>query len=218
MRRVIFLGAPGAGKGTQAQELMRALGIPQISTGDILRAAVKEGTPLGVQAQTYMNRGSLVPDALVIGLIEERLAQPDTAQGWILDGFPRTAVQAEALDQLLDSLDQPLDGALLVDVPEARLLERLTGRRTCPLCKRNFHVLFDPPPEKPPYCMDHVDCPSELIQRSDDTLEVVTRRLEVYRQQTEPLVAYYQTQEKLYYVDGDRPAAVVTSELKDLLG
>ncbi|MBW4699844.1 MAG: adenylate kinase [Aphanocapsa lilacina HA4352-LM1] len=217
-RRLILLGAPGAGKGTQAQLLMQDLGLPQVSTGDILRAAVKEGTPLGLEAQSYMNRGALVPDAVVIGLIEDRLARPDAGGGWILDGFPRTPAQAEALDGLLTNLDQSLEAVVLIDVPEAQLIERLTGRRTCPLCKRIFHVRFNPPPAAPPFCTDHADCPSELVQRPDDTLEVVSKRLNVYRESTEPLIRYYQQQQKLTSVDGDRSPEVVYSELRELLG
>jgi adenylate kinase len=218
LRRVIFLGAPGAGKGTQAQVLMGELGIPQISTGDILRAAVREGTPLGKKAQTYMDQGALVPDALVIGLIEGRLKQPDAEHGWILDGFPRTDIQAEALDALLDALEQPLGAAVLIDVPEERLVERLTGRRVCPLCKRNFHILFNPPPGEAPYCQDHLGCPSEVIQRPDDAPEVVLRRLQVYRAQTEPLIAYYRDRQKLHTVNGDLPPAKVTAQLLALFG
>lgn len=214
----MLLGAPGAGKGTQAQLLMQDLGLPQVSTGDILRAAVKEGTALGLEAQSYMNRGALVPDAVVIGLIEDRLARPDAGGGWILDGFPRTPAQAEALDGLLTNLDQSLEAVVLIDVPEAQLIERLTGRRTCPLCKRIFHVRFNPPPAVPPFCTDHADCPSALVQRPDDTLEVVSKRLNVYRESTEPLVRYYQQQQKLTSVDGDRSPEVVYSELRELLG
>ncbi|WP_231848420.1 adenylate kinase [Gloeobacter violaceus] len=214
----MLLGAPGAGKGTQAQLLMQELGLPQVSTGDILRAAVKEGTPLGLEAQSYMNRGALVPDAVVVGLIEDRLARPDAGGGWILDGFPRTPAQAEALDGLLAHLAQSLEAVVLIDVPEAQLIERLTGRRTCPLCKRIFHVRFNPPPAAPPFCTDHTDCPSELVQRPDDTLEVVSKRLNVYRESTEPLIRYYQEQQKLTSVDGDRSPEVVYSELRELLG
>jgi adenylate kinase len=217
-RRIIFLGAPGSGKGTQAQALVPGLGIPQISTGDILRAAVKAETPLGVEAKTFMNRGSLVPDEVVIGLIQDRLVEPDALGGWILDGFPRTTVQAEALDQLLKKLGQPLEAVMLIDVPEAKLIERLTGRRTCMTCKRVFHVLFNPPPTTVPFCSDHADCPSELVHRPDDSLDVVIQRQVVYRDQTEPLIDYYKKQQKLHRIDGDRPAEAITGELKAFLG
>jgi adenylate kinase len=217
-RRIIFLGAPGSGKGTQAQALVPSLGIPQISTGDILRAAVKAETPLGVEAKAFMNRGSLVPDEVVIGLIQDRLVEPDALGGWILDGFPRTTVQAEALDHLLEKLGQPLEAVMLIDVPEAKLIERLTGRRTCMTCKRVFHVLFNPPPTTIPFCSDHADCPSELVHRPDDSLDVVIQRQVVYRDQTEPLIDYYKKQQKLHRINGDRSAEVITGELKAFLG
>ncbi len=215
---MIFLGAPGSGKGTQAQALVPSLGIPQISTGDILRTAVKAETPLGLEAKAFMNRGALVPDEVVIGLIQDRLVESDVAGGWILDGFPRTTVQAEALDQLLEKLGQPLEAVVLIDVPEAKLVERLTGRRTCMTCKRVFHVLFNPPPTTIPFCDDHADCPSELVHRPDDSLDVVVQRQAVYREQTEPLIAYYEQQHKLHSIDGDRPAEAITGELKAFLG
>jgi adenylate kinase len=218
VRRIIFLGAPGSGKGTQAQALVPSLGIPQISTGDILRAAVKAATPLGVEAKTFMNRGALVPDEVVIGLIQDRLVEPDALGGWILDGFPRTTVQAEALDQLLEELGQPLEAVMLIDVPEAKLIERLTGRRTCMTCKRVFHVLFNPPPTTIPFCNDHADCPSELVHRPDDSLDVVVQRQVVYREQTQPLIAYYEKQQKLHRIDGDRRAEAITGELRAFLG
>jgi adenylate kinase len=215
---MIFLGAPGSGKGTQAQALIPSLGIPQISTGDILRAAVKAETPLGLEAKAFMNQGKLVPDEVVIGLIQDRLVESDVSGGWILDGFPRTIVQAEALDRLLDKLEQPLEAVVLIDVPEAKLIERLTGRRTCMTCTRVFHVLFNPPPTTIPFCDDHADCPSELVHRPDDSLDVVIHRQTVYREQTEPLIAYYEKQHKLLSVDGDRPAEAITGELKAFLG
>lgn len=218
IRRIIFLGAPGSGKGTQAQALVPDLGIPQISTGDILRGALKAETPLGLEAKTFMNRGALVPDEVVIGLIQGRLAEADATEGWILDGFPRTTVQAEALDKLLAKLEQPLDAVVLIDVPEAKLVERLTGRRTCGTCKRVFHVLFNPPPTTIPFCKDHIDCPSELVHRPDDSLDIVVQRQAVYREQTEPLIAYYRQQDKLHRIDGDHPAGMITEELKAFLG
>lgn len=217
MRRLILLGAPGAGKGTQAQMLERELGIPQISTGDILRGAIKAGTVLGQEAKGYMDRGDYVPDAVVIGLVRERLQQVDTTEGWNLDGFPRTPGQAEALDTLLQQLHQRIEGVVLIDVPEPVLIERMTGRRICPLCKRVFHLSFNPPPPVPPYCKDHSDCPGELTQRPDDSIEVVPNRLAKYRQQTEPLVAYYATQGKLHIVDGNRTPDEVYAALLTLL-
>ncbi len=218
IRRLMLLGAPGAGKGTQAQLLQQKLGIPQVSTGDILRAAVRVGSPLGVEAQSYMDRGSLVPDQLVIDLIKDRLQQADAQKGWILDGFPRTPPQAEALDSLLTVLRRPLEAVIFIDVPEAQLVERLTGRRNCPRCQRSFHLAFDPPPEIPPFCTDHPDCPSLLVQRPDDEPEVVLKRQKVYRESTEPLINYYRDQQKLTVVDGDRPTEQVGAELQAILG
>ncbi|WP_218080773.1 adenylate kinase [Anthocerotibacter panamensis] len=215
IRRLILLGAPGAGKGTQAQALEELFHIPQISTGDILRAAVKAGTPLGVEAKAYMDAGKLVPDELIVGLIRERLQEPDTQSGWILDGFPRTTVQAEALDALLLELHQELEGVVLVDVPEDVLMERLVGRRTCLVCKKVFHVKFNPPPEEG---CSREDCPKTWVQRSDDKEDVVPTRLAAYRAQTEPLTDYYSSAGKVHTVDGNRPPLAVLSSLKEVLG
>ncbi|MGD8351890.1 MAG: adenylate kinase [Nitrospirota bacterium] len=185
--RLVLLGAPGAGKGTQAKKLIGKYGIPQISTGDILRAAVAEGTPLGKEAKSYMDKGELVPDSVVLGLVEERLKQEDCKKGFILDGFPRNTAQAETLDGMLGKLGMPLTAAVSVDVPEADLMKRLTGRRTCKGCGQMYNVYFNPP-AKEGVCDK---CGGELYQRDDDREETIKKRLEVYNAQTAPLINYY---------------------------
>ncbi|MEJ2314423.1 MAG: adenylate kinase [Nitrospirota bacterium] len=185
--RLVLLGAPGAGKGTQAKKLIGKYGIPQISTGDILRAAVAEGTPLGKEAKGYMDKGELVPDSVVLGLVEERLKQDDCKKGFILDGFPRNTAQAETLDGMLGKLGMPLTAAVSVDVPESDLMKRLTGRRTCKGCGQMYNVYFNPP-AKEGVCDK---CGGELYQRDDDKEETIKKRLEVYNAQTAPLINYY---------------------------
>lgn len=185
--RLVLLGAPGAGKGTQAKKLIDKYGIPQISTGDILRKAVADGTPLGKEAKSYMDKGELVPDKVVIGLIENRLKQADCKKGFILDGFPRNTVQAQTLDGMLKKLNMPIDSALSVDVPKDDLMKRLTGRRTCRGCQQMYNVYFSPP-KKEGVCDK---CGGELFQRDDDKEETIRKRLDVYDAQTAPLIAYY---------------------------
>ncbi|MEK7238242.1 MAG: adenylate kinase [Nitrospirota bacterium] len=185
--RLVLLGAPGAGKGTQAKKLIEKHGIPQISTGDILRKAVADGTPLGKEAKSYMDKGELVPDKVVIGLIEDRLKQPDCKKGFILDGFPRNTAQAETLDAMLKKLNMPLDSALSVDVPKDDLMKRLTGRRTCKGCQQMYNIYFSPP-KKNGVCDK---CGGELFHRDDDKEETIKRRLDVYDAQTAPLISYY---------------------------
>lgn len=185
--RLVLLGAPGAGKGTQAKKLIEKYHIPQISTGDILRKAVTDGTPLGKEAKSYMDKGELVPDKVVIGLIEERLKQPDCSKGFILDGFPRNTAQAEALDELLKKLGMPIDSALSVDVPKEDLMKRLTGRRTCKSCQQMYNIHFSSP-KKEGMCDK---CGGQLFQRDDDKEETIKKRLDVYDAQTAPLIAYY---------------------------
>ena len=185
--RLVLLGAPGAGKGTQAKKLIDKYGIPQISTGDILRKAVADGTPLGKEAKIVMDKGELVPDKVVIGLIEDRLKQPDCKKGFILDGFPRNTAQAETLDAMLKKLNMPLDSALSVDVPKDDLMKRLTGRRTCKGCQQMYNVYFSPP-KKNGVCDK---CGGELFHRDDDKEETIKRRLDVYDAQTAPLISYY---------------------------
>ncbi len=195
---IILLGPPGAGKGTQAKRLIDKYGIPQISTGDMLRAALKAGTPLGLEAKKYMDKGELVPDSVVIGLVKERIQQDDCAKGYMLDGFPRNVSQAEALDGMLGQLGQKIDHVVCIEVPNDELVERLTGRRTCRECGAGYHVKFDPP-KKDGTCDK---CGGELYQRDDDNVQTVTSRLKVYSDQTEPLINYYDNQSKLRRIDG----------------
>jgi adenylate kinase len=185
--RVVLLGAPGAGKGTQAKMLIEKFKIPQISTGDILRKAVADGTPLGKEAKAIMESGGLVSDKIVLGLVEERLKQPDCKDGFILDGFPRNTAQAEALDKLLAEANMPLTIALTVDVEKGELMKRLTGRRTCKSCQQMYNIYFTPP-KKEGVCDK---CGGALFQRDDDKEETIKKRLEVYDTQTAPLISYY---------------------------
>ena len=185
--RLVLLGAPGAGKGTQAKILVEKYGIPQISTGDLLRAAVAAGTALGKEARSYMDKGELVPDSVVLGMVEERLKQDDCKKGYILDGFPRNTKQAEALDKMLSPLNMSLTAALSVDVPFDDLMKRLTGRRTCKACGQMYNVYFNAP-KKEGVCDK---CGGELFQRDDDKEETIKKRLEVYNAQTAPLIDYY---------------------------
>jgi adenylate kinase len=184
---VILLGPPGAGKGTQAGNIAETYDIPHISTGDILRANVREGTELGLEAKRFMDAGDLVPDDVIIGMVGERLAQPDAAKGFLFDGFPRTVPQAEALEALLQQREQPLDVVLRLAVDEDEVVSRLTGRRTCTSCGAVFHVTHQPPATEG-VCDA---CGGELVQRDDDREDVVRNRLEVYRRSTEPLEEFY---------------------------
>lgn len=196
--RLVLLGAPGAGKGTQAKKLIEKYGIPQISTGDILRKAVADGTPLGKEAKSYMDSGGLVPDSVVIGLVKERIAQDDCKKGYILDGFPRTIPQAEALDKVLADMNAPLDTALVVDVDMDILMKRLTGRRTCKGCQQMYNIHFGPP-KKEGACDK---CGGELFQRADDKEETIKNRLSVYEKSTAPLIDYYGNKNILKSVEG----------------
>ena len=185
--RIILLGPPGAGKGTQAVRIADAYAIPHISTGDILRANVRDGTPLGTEAKRYMDAGDLVPDEVIIAMVGDRLEEPDAHAGFLFDGFPRTVPQAEALERLLVDRETPLTCVLRLSVAKDEVVERLTGRRTCAQCGRIFHLRYDPPREEG-WCDD---CQGELIQRDDDREDVVLNRLEVYASQTEPLEHFY---------------------------
>jgi adenylate kinase len=197
--RLVFLGPPGAGKGTQARELAQEWGVPQIATGDMLREAVAAGTPLGREARRYMDQGALVPDDVIVGLIGERLAQPDAKKGFVFDGFPRTIPQAEALERLLADRGTDLDRAIYFDVPEAELVRRLTGRRVCRSCQTPYHVV-SAPPAREGIC-DR--CGGPLYQRDDDSEATVRNRLGVYRAQTAPLLDYYRQRGMLSGVSGE---------------
>jgi adenylate kinase len=207
--KLILLGPPGAGKGTQAKMLSDRFGIPQVSTGDILRAAVKEGTPMGVKAKAFMEAGGLVPDSVVVGIVRERLQKSDCAAGFILDGFPRTVAQADSLKETLRELGKNLDAVISLEVDIEALVERLTGRRTCRKCGRGYHVKFDPP--KLANTCDV--CGGELFQRDDDREETIRTRLVVYHQQTAPLVAYYRSGSLLTSVDGMREIDTVQQQV-----
>jgi adenylate kinase len=211
--RVVLLGAPGSGKGTQAQKLMAEKRIPQISTGDMLRAAVAAGTRFGQQAKAIMEAGNLVSDEIMLGIISERLAEADAADGFILDGFPRTKKQALDLEDLLDELGVPLDAAILMDVDQDILLKRLTGRRTCSKTGKLLNVYFSPQ-EELDAC---TDAGGELNQREDDNEKTIRNRLEVYRTQTEPLIAYYSKRGKLKTVDADGSIDEVYERFKQAL-
>lgn len=214
--RIVFLGAPGSGKGTQAQRLVQRLGIPQISTGDLLRAAVAKGTPLGLAARAIMEAGRLVDDTTMLGIIRERLAEPDARPGFILDGFPRTLAQAEGLAELLVSLGTPLDAVVLFDVDYGELLRRIAGRRNCPRCGGVFNVHKDSlgSPPRCPVCEDH----PLLLQRPDDNEATVERRLAVYDEQTRPLVEYYRMRGLLRTIHAEGTVEQVTGELDTALG
>jgi adenylate kinase len=212
--RVIFLGPPGAGKGTQARGVAAEWGVPQVATGDMLREAEAAGTPLGLEAKRYMDAGGLVPDEVVIGLVEERLARPDAAPGFVLDGFPRTAAQAEALDAMLRRRGQSLDRVVFLDVGREELIRRLTGRRVCGRCGTAFHLV-----SAPPRVAGRCDkCGGELTQRSDDTREAVATRLDVYEKQTAPLLAYYRDRGLLVTVPGEGPMDRVAAEIRKAVG
>lgn len=211
--RIVLLGAPGSGKGTQAKKLMAERNIPQISTGDMLREAVAAGTRFGERARGLMEAGQLVPDDIVLGIISERLTRPDAADGFILDGFPRTRQQAADLEELLDELGVPLDAAVLMDVDFDHLKKRLTGRRTCSLTGKLLNVHFSPKEE-----LDEcLNAGGELIQREDDNEETISRRLDVYREQTEPVIEFYRKRDKLKSVNAEGPIDEVYERFKAIL-
>lgn len=195
---LILLGPPGAGKGTQAKILAKKFDIPQISTGDILRCAVKEQSPMGIKAKGYMDAGSLVPDEVVVGIVKERLAKPDCAKGFILDGFPRTVIQADALQLTLGGMGKAIEHVISIVVDKEDLLARITGRRTCRSCGKGYHLSFDPP--KTAGVCD--ECGGELFQRDDDSEATMRNRLDVYEKQTAPLISYYDRESLLRTIAG----------------
>jgi adenylate kinase len=210
---IILMGLPGAGKGTQAERIVQEFNIPHISTGDMFRAAVKNETPLGLQAKSYMDKGLLVPDEVVIGIVRERLAMDDCANGFLLDGFPRTVPQAEALTATLKELGREIDHVMNINVRREILIERLTGRWICPICGASYHTLFNPPKAAGVCDKDG----GKLFQRDDDKPEVVAQRLDVNIAQAQPLIDYYSKQGLLRNIDGEQDIQVVFAEIKSLL-
>lgn len=212
--QLIMMGAPGAGKGTQAAKLAKKYGIPQISTGDMFRAAVAEGTELGKKAQEYMTAGKLVPDEVTIGIVRERLAKDDCKAGFILDGFPRTVEQADALKKILLDLGKGLSAVINIDVPLSDLIERGIGRRICKNCGATYHIRFHAP------AVENVcdSCGGELYQRADDTAETMTKRLSVYESSTRPLIEYYKAAGVYVEIDGRQSIAAVSEALEKAIG
>jgi adenylate kinase len=211
---LIFLGAPGVGKGTQAREVSKCFSIPQISTGDMLREAVRNQTPLGLAAKAKMEAGELVPDEVVCGLVEQRIEQPDCERGFILDGFPRTLAQAQFVDRMLQAKGKGTPLVFDIQVERDLLLKRLTGRRTCSICGELYNVYFNPPRVEGVCDRDG----GKLLQRADDSEETIRQRLVAYEQQTRPLIDYYRRRGVLQEVDGNRSPEAITRELIDFLG
>ena len=211
--KIIMLGAPGAGKGTQAKKIAEKYSIPHISTGDIFRANIKNGTELGKKAKTYMDQGALVPDELVVDLVVDRVAQDDAKNGYVLDGFPRTIPQAEALDAALAKLNDKVDYAIDVDVPDENIINRMSGRRACVACGGTYHVVYNP--TKVEGVCDA--CGGQLILRDDDQPETVKNRLKVYHEQTQPLIDYYEKKNILKSVDGTQEMSKVFDSIVDIL-
>lgn len=207
--KLLIMGPPGAGKGTQAEVLVKELGLTHISTGDMFRAAIKEGTEMGKKAKEYMDKGALVPDEVVVGMVKERLSKPDCADSFLLDGFPRTLEQAKALDATLKEMGIQLNGVINIAVPREKLMARLTGRRVCKGCGASYHVIFNQP-QVEGRCNG---CAGELYQRSDDNEEAVGNRLDVYEAQTQPLIDYYSRQGLLLNINGDQEINKVLEEI-----
>lgn len=210
---ILLMGPPGAGKGTQAEKLIRDYGIPQISTGDMFRAAVKSGSALGNEAKSYMDKGALVPDSVTIGIVKERLSQEDCKKGWILDGFPRTAAQAEALDAILKEMNISLTAVLEIKADPKGIVKRISGRLVCKACGASFHRDFRPA-KKEGICDN---CGGELYQRADDNENTVGERLSVYETSTRPLIDYYQKAGNLYEIDGDQSMEKVYQDIEEVL-
>ena len=212
--RFVFLGLPGAGKGTQARVLGERLGIPQLSTGDTLREAVQEGTPLGIEARTFMDRGEYVPDAVMVRMVDERLHEPDASKGFILDGFPRTVPQARALEEVLGTAATPLDAVVQFLIGDVTAIRRITGRFTCPVCKRTYHEEWSRPANDLACDVDG----AALEKRNDEDVLTVKRRLAVYREQTQPLEAFYAERDLLRPIDAEAPMGQVSDRMFEVLG
>jgi adenylate kinase len=210
---LVLMGLPGAGKGTQAEKIVEEYGIPHISTGDMFRAAMKEGTELGLKAKSFMDKGELVPDEVTIGIVRERLSKDDCKMGFLLDGFPRTVPQAEALENILADLERKIDYVINIDVDKNILMDRLTGRRICKSCGATYHLIFNPPVQEG--VCDR--CGGELYQRADDNAETVHNRLEVNIKQAKPLLDFYEGKGYLRTLDGQRDISVVFADIKQLL-
>lgn len=208
--RLIFLGPPGVGKGTQAEKLSKEYRIPHIATGDMLRTAMAKKTPVGMEAKSYIDAGKLVPDDVIIKLVAERLKEPDTSAGYILDGFPRTIIQAEALSKILNENRQGIDRVLYFDLNEEELVKRIAGRRSCPACQKVYHTSFNPPPQEG-ICR----CGAALVQRKDDRPETVKARLVVYRNETSLLIQHYREQGLLSQIEADAGVDAVTVRVKE---
>ncbi|ACZ01789.1 adenylate kinase [Streptobacillus moniliformis] len=205
---IVLFGPPGAGKGTQAKELIKKFEIPQISTGDILRAAIANQTPLGLEAKKLMDAGNLVGDDIVNGLVEERLKEADTEKGFILDGYPRTVEQAKALDKILEKQERTIEKVIALVVEDDEILKRITGRRVSKKTGKIYHIIYNPPVD---------ENPEDLEQRADDTAEVVKKRLENYKNQTAPVLEYYKNQGKVSEIQGERESKYITEEIIDIL-
>jgi len=210
---ILIMGPPGAGKGTQADVIVKEFGIPHISTGDAFRLAMKQGTPIGIKAKEYIDKGELVPDDVTIGIVEERLQQPDCKKGFLLDGFPRTLAQAEALDQILSRLNTKLDDVINLKVDSDNLLARITGRRVCKSCGTSYHIVFNPPKVEGICDKDG----GELYQRPDDNEDSVRTRLDEYSNKTAPLLTFYENQNLLRHIDGEQDIDVVSQNIVSLL-
>lgn len=211
---LILLGPPGAGKGTQAKLISSNFNVPHISTGDIFRANISQNTELGIRAKQYMDKGLLVPDEVTIDIVKDRLTKDDCKNGFLLDGFPRTVKQAEALDEFLNDNGSVIDASILIDVPKENIFERMTGRRVCSKCGASYHIKFNPPKVEGKCDL----CGSEVVQRKDDSEETVKERLDVYDKQTQPLVEYYKSKKVLKPVDGAQDINKVFEDIKESLG
>ncbi|MEP9852390.1 adenylate kinase [Staphylococcus aureus] len=210
---IILMGLPGAGKGTQASEIVKKFPIPHISTGDMFRKAIKDETDLGKEAKSYMDRGELVPDEVTVGIVKDRISEDDAKKGFLLDGFPRTIEQAEALNQIMQELDRKIDAVINIEVPEEELMNRLTGRRICEKCGTTYHLVFNPPKVEGICDLDG----GKLYQREDDNPETVANRLNVNVKQSKPILEFYDNKNVLKNIDGSRDINVVTEDVIDIL-